>query len=298
MTGNIVLGSLNAAISGISATSEKAPAAYAAGLRAAGFDALNIASNRLLRSEPAAVADTAANLQKNSILPLGLYNQTITSKNIKVVLLSYLLPNEETKSAYQGSLRLLTDASMRTDFAAAKSAQADVIVVYLHGDQDSEKAVSSEVRTWAQKLSDAGADVIVGTFVDSMQQMTYLTPASGGGRKTLVAYSLGCFLAPNGNNGHDVGVIVNIRMTKNFATGALTFDSVTYVPTFVLRYSLSGTYYYEILPCGDYTKTRYGNMNSAAKALSKEGWSRVVKALGETAGKPVAYETLRPEAFS
>ena len=90
--------------------------------------------------------------------------------------------------------------------------QADFVVVGVHwGVEDSHSIVDSQ-RQLAQKLSDWGADLIVGTHPHVLQDAQWLT--SEDGRAVFAAYSLGNFISTQNRPDQLIGAILTVQFQK------------------------------------------------------------------------------------
>ena len=78
--------------------------------------------------------------------------------------------------------------------------------------------------------------------------------------------------------------MLSVTLSKNFDTGETSFDSVTYAPTWVLKYSSGGKYAFEILPTVDYGEGRYQNMSAADRTRVAAVSGEIEAALGADAG--------------
>ncbi|MGI5884521.1 MAG: hypothetical protein ACOX83_06075, partial [Candidatus Spyradocola sp.] len=63
-----------------------------------------------------------------------------------------------------------------------------------------------------------------------------------------------------------------------------SIDSVTYAPTWVLKYSASGKYSFEVLSAVEYSGLRYQNMSANDRTRVAAVPAEIQKALGADAG--------------
>jgi poly-gamma-glutamate synthesis protein (capsule biosynthesis protein) len=109
----------------------------------------------------------------------------------------------------------------------AARAQADAVVVSLHWGMEYQHEPTARQREIARRLAEAGADLILGTHPHVLQPVEAL---EAGGRRALVAYSLGNFVSnqdrmylpdlfkPDGGDSRD-GVALQCRLVKRRLAG-------------------------------------------------------------------------------
>ena len=91
------------------------------------------------------------------------------------------------------AVRMLTDEQVESDFAAAKAAGAEAIVVCPHWGEEYAEGPNDAQRAWAQRFIELGATVIFGNHPHVMQPVELLD--AGDGRKVPVYWSLGNFVS-------------------------------------------------------------------------------------------------------
>ena len=133
-----------------------------------------------------------------------------------------------------------------TDMEAARQAGADVVIVSLNWGSDSASKPTTAQKNLAQKLADAGADVIVGSGTNVVQPVTWLTSkrADGTIRQTLCAWSLGSIINESRKDGNVAGMLLQLQLS--FDGTALTFERVSYTPTYIWRFKQDGQYQYRV----------------------------------------------------
>ena len=99
-----------------------------------------------------------------------------------------------------------------------------------------------------------------------------------------MAYGLGNFVGPTRSGGEDAGYVLSVTLTKNFDTGEESIDSVTYVPTWVLKYSAGGKYSFEVLSAVEYSERGYQNMSASDRTRVAAVPAEIQEALGADAG--------------
>lgn len=183
-----------------------APFAAAAGLKAAGFDALSVANNHSYNGGAAGFLDTLAELDRRGIASFGggataqaaRAPRILTVKGVKVALLGYSAvtgsPAATPSTPGMNYLSLapwgeFDDAqvkAMEADIRAAHQ-QADVVVPFYHWGTEYTHAANADQRRVAQRAIDAGADVVLGAHPHWVQGIEWYNGH-------LISYSLGNFV--------------------------------------------------------------------------------------------------------
>ncbi|HSQ90290.1 CapA family protein [Romboutsia sp.] len=131
----------------------------------------------------------------------------------------------------------------------------DIQIVILHWGNEYQRAPSEFQTKLAQKLSDYGVDIIIGSHPHVVQPVEMIK-SSNGTNDTLVIYSLGNFLSNQrkellGSPFTEDGLMVNIEITKDFNENKTYVSQVECVPTWINKYQKSGKDVYEIIPIYD-----------------------------------------------
>ena len=190
-----------------------APTAFAAPLRAAGFQALTLANNHALDAGPAGLSDAAAALRAAGIETLGVGKDAqaaraptiVTVGGLRVALLGLNdvgdpedRPDEgqgdPASRAAWGRAWLNEDALQNIRRARDR---ADLVVVLVHWGREYQAHPTDRQREWARRLVGAGADLVVGAHPHVVQPAELVT---ADGRAGFVAYSLGNFIFDQSDN--------------------------------------------------------------------------------------------------
>jgi len=154
--------------------------AYLSGLKNAGIDVVSLANNHVGNAGRQGMRETTAALDKIGIAHAGLgANDTaarapamFTIQGVRVAFLAYdaIAPSYWAGPNLEGSAKMATDQTL-SDIKAAKAAGAQVVIVYPHWGTEYHTTPTSSERTWAHKMIDAGADVIIGNHVHYVAAM-------------------------------------------------------------------------------------------------------------------------------
>lgn len=132
---------------------------------------------------------------------LGLYENEEEKQNIKIVekngiKIAFLSFNQYVNGVtYQKQLPYMINFQESTMMENMKKARenADIVIVSCHWGIEYDYHPNTFQKNMAKQLSDAGADVIIGTHTHTLQDVEYIQRADG--KRTLVAYSLGNFVS-------------------------------------------------------------------------------------------------------
>lgn len=126
----------------------------------------------------------------------------------------------------------------------------DIQILVIHWGDEYKRIPNQFQYDLAQKLSDSGVDIIIGSHPHVVQPIEVIK-STDKSHETLVIYSLGNFISNQrrellGTPFTEDGLMVNIEITKD---NDKTFVSkVNCIPTWVNKYNKEGKIFYEVLP--------------------------------------------------
>lgn len=250
------------------------PNELADGLKYAGFDLISTANNHAYDKGDLSIKNTISTLKSKELDVVGTREndgekfivKKINGINIGITSYSYgkiindnkYLNNVKISDEYKDSINIFDSTSVDKAFNDINSTienmnNTDLQVVYLHWGSKYSLKESSFQQQLAQKLCDAGVDVIIGSHPHVVQPVTTIK-SSDGTHETLVAYSLGNFLSNQTrdqfNNYTEDGLMVRIDVSKSSTDKKAKLDKVTCIPTWLNKYYNKSTskYVYEIIP--------------------------------------------------
>ncbi len=178
-----------------------APAELADDLAASGFTALSLANNHAFDQGPKSLVETLEHLERVNLVALGagrtqaeaLAPKVMTVKGFKVALLAYT-------DLFNANLNGRPDAPhvAKLEEVAAEAVlrgirpQVDVVVVNLHWGIEYLQKPTERQRHVAKRLVAAGADLLLGHHPHVLGPLEWV---EAGGRKAMVAFSLGNFIS-------------------------------------------------------------------------------------------------------
>lgn len=190
----------------------RAPKTAFAALRAAGVDAVSIANNHILDYGRQGLSDTLDAAREAGYPVFGAgrdadsaYAPWLTTvRGLRIAVLGMSQVHDLAGSWRATDTR--PGVAMAFDPARAAAAvrsareQADLVIVFMHWGVEGDSCPSREMRTFAGRLSEAGADIVVGAHAHTLL-------ADGWLGRTYVHYGLGNFLWYGNSHSTDSGVL-------------------------------------------------------------------------------------------
>jgi len=256
MTGDLTLVTLeNLVYEGGKVSDLIAPEAALHMLRSAGVDAVSLGFAKALDKGTEPLLATVEGARAAGLQVLGAYGREAESApvsriveigGVKLALLHYTdnLTSAAKKKVADSHWMLPTAENAERDIAEARQLGADVVLVSLHWGKSGTSSVTKAQRELAQRLADAGADVIVGAGSRIVQPAVWLTRAGGG--ETLCCYSLGSLLSDSRTDAGVAGMLLQLTIHVD-AAGHVTIPTAAYTPTYIWRYKQDGSYHYRVV---------------------------------------------------
>lgn len=171
------------------------------------------------------------------------YTDVLADKGAKAV--------KKADAAYALPVDAVSDGAdaILADVAAVRQQGAQVVVVSLNWSAASGKSAPTKKQAaFAQQLADAGVDVIIGAGSRVVQPVTWLTGtlADGSTKRTLCAYSLGSLVNGSRTNANVAAMLLHLDIS--YDGQKVSFNEVSYTPTYIWRFKQDGRYYYRVVP--------------------------------------------------
>jgi len=207
------------------------PPELPAALRASGFTVLSTANNHAYDQGVAGVVETLRRLREENLVAVGSgatrgeaeQLRVVQVKGLRVGFLGFTdLYNINLNAKDSGPWVRGLDPAAAAEAVRAARPLVDVVVVSIHWGVEYQHDPLPRQREVAERLCQAGADLILGTHPHVLQPVEILAK---GGNRTLVAYSLGNFVSNqdrmylpdlfkvNGGDSRD-GVALQCRLVK------------------------------------------------------------------------------------
>ncbi|MDT8446705.1 MAG: CapA family protein [bacterium] len=225
LDGDLVVGNLEAPITTV-ATSDKCsqlskcylfrtPLAFAARLKEAGFDLLNLANNHISDFGLQGMKDTMAALESAQLQHYGLRARPSADFKVGDIRITFI------GASTTGCCQHMSDLEGLSEKVKKAKQTADLVVVTFHGGAEGLEAAHvplgeelylgeprGDVRRFAHRMIDAGADLVLGHGPHSIRGMELY-------RGKAIAYSLGNFVGYLGfsSSGHlKYSMILKVRL--------------------------------------------------------------------------------------
>lgn len=143
---------------------------------------------------------------------------------------------------YMDTCSTMDQEKLKTELDYAQSLEPDLIAVMIHWGIEYQTTQNEYQTQVADFLIANGADLILGSHSHVPQPMETrtVTLEDGSTQSAFVSYSLGNFVSNQSPatvnvNYTDTTAVLNLELTKDFATGETTVTNISYVPLLVLN---------------------------------------------------------------
>ncbi|MDY3618667.1 CapA family protein [Agathobaculum sp.] len=273
-----------------------APDALARDLKAVGFDLLSTVGNHSLDTYYDGLARTLDVLEQNGLDHVGTYRTQQERDTVKIVdiggiktaFLGYTygtngLPLGEHPYAvnvyatdYMEDSTEVDYEMIRRDLEAAKAQKPDCIAVYMHWGQEYSTTPSEQQTALADFLFENGATLVLGGHVHVPQPMELR--ALPDGRTGFLCYCLGNLISNQHDPYTNLTAAVNIELTKDGKTGAVTVSGCEYIPMYMMHADASNENRYRLL---DIHKTMQAYENGDQSIIGPNNYENLKKGLND-----------------
>ena len=245
-----------------------------------GFDILSTVNNHTIDRGSSGVLSTLKEIQKRNLKVIGTRENEIVKpyiieevKGIKIGVISYSYETpRKGKSKTLNAIEIPGDVinllntfsyeyieedlkKIKVQIDEMKSKGAEAIIFFIHWGNEYERKPNVHQINIANALCDYGVDIILGSHPHVIQPIEFITSEKTG-KRTLVVYSMGNFISNQqyertNNRYTEDGIIVNIDIVKSDLSNSITISGVSYIPTWVHRYTDNNKFIYEVLPLTD-----------------------------------------------
>lgn len=287
MTGDVCMVTLeNLIYEGGKVSDLVAPEATLQMLKSNGINVVSLGFAKALDKGVDPLLETVNNAKNRGLRVIGAYaeeaesaaaSQMMEVNGVKVALLHYTdnLSSAARKKISSQPWMMPAAENAAADIARVREQGAQVVVVSLHWGKSGSSSVTNAQKTLAQKIADAGADIIVGAGSRMIQPAVWLERAGGG--QTLCCYSLGSLLSDSRTDAGVAGMLLQLTLQVN-ASGSVSFTRTEYTPTYIWRYKQDGSYHYRVVPSDQRAPE---GMDSAQTGSKERACTNAKKYLGE-----------------
>lgn len=218
------------------------PDSFAWALADAGFDLVSTANNHCLDQGRDGLVRTLETLENAGISHVGTAASGdanpvfLWEKNgIRVAFVAFTYgTNDNPVPPGEGYLvSMLTEENVISALREAKNQEPDWIIALPHMGREYATAVDEQARQWGEMMLYYGADMVLASHPHVLQpiETVRVLDAYGREKEGIVAYSLGNFLSSQWEEPRDVGIILEITLSKEEDTVYL--KELAFRPTWV-----------------------------------------------------------------
>lgn len=222
------------------------PDAAAEAFANAGFDLIITANNHILDKGFDGASRTMQVLHDSDLDTVGTYlsaedKQQFLIKDIRNVKVGYLAYSYSTNGMpvppeHPYFFNFLDPEQILADIEALRP-QVDVLVLVLHWGVEYSPQPTNEQKDLARQFLTAGADIILGSHPHVIQSMEVLKIND---KDKFVIYSMGNFISHQKGLERNSGIVLKLKLTKDFDSGKTILSEVSYTPTYSHFYEANG----------------------------------------------------------
>lgn len=225
-------------------------------LKRVGFDALTTANNHSADRGSRGIIRTIDVLNRAAMLHAGTFRSPSERNNLtplvleknglRFAVLAYTYGTNGIRVQPPAVVNYIDDKTLEEVKAAASDKDIDFVIVAIHWGIEYRRNFSREQAVWAQKLVDAGANIVVGSHPHVVQGSEFLKDSTG--REALVLYSMGNYISNQSSNPNTRGGLsVRFRLAKA-KSGTKEIKDLRYIHTWVSMHDPNGKKRYLIVP--------------------------------------------------
>ena len=216
-------------------------------LRACGVDLVSLATEHALDSGYEGLDLTLSELTARGMSSAGVNREDVRATmmrigGIQVAVLAYTYGlsdagKAKTQNDERGVMPGLDLNAMIADVRQARVSGANLVIVLPHWGTKNKADTADTIRLMARELAQAGADVILGTHPNVVQQTQRLrvTRSDGLEYEAVVCYSLGSLMTDSRAEENTAGMIAQLDVTYDPVTRETTLGRLECVPVYVAR---------------------------------------------------------------
>jgi poly-gamma-glutamate capsule biosynthesis protein CapA/YwtB (metallophosphatase superfamily) len=234
------------------------PSSYISALADAGFDMLINANNHSLDRGEIGIKKTIEEIKKNHLSYTGSYTSEkdrdsirifdINGINIAILAYSYGTNGHEIPKGKSYLVNLINFDLVGKDIAKARNEGAEVVLVHYHfGDEYKREPTQFQLDV-VNKTIALGADLIIGGHPHVIEPTKFFKTQNAKLDTGFVTYSMGNFFSNQRKRYTDAGMILTIKIHKNFSSNLIYIEEINFLPTWIFKGYISDKKAYLILP--------------------------------------------------
>ena len=259
-------------------------------LKECGYDFFTLANNHMLDRWFDGMKNTVGWVEQYGFAHVGAY-RTQEERNTPVIIeiggikfgfVAYThstntVENSCDKAVFEYGVPYLYKADIEGDIQRLRDAGAEVVVALPHWGDEYIRQPDDNQLSYARRLAQAGADIILGSHSHMVQpmQLVNVTRNDGTNKNVFIIYSLGNFLTSHDLEYTDAGIILDFTVQEQ-PNGTFEVVDIGYVPTYCWTHD-GGV---EVVPAKVYLEDRPSNMSDASYQRMKSTYEGNVQLLG------------------
>ena len=244
------------------ASDSVAPGLAATLLTEAGFNMAACGFSQAYSSGKDGVEATLISLDSNGIKALGIRyaddlgtTEVRTVNGVKAAFLQYTdtVPAKTRKTMEkEGTGGMVPEADpdkIAQDIDIARRQGAEAVIIFLSWGKTGATSPDKSQRELAEKIAEAGADLIIGCGSHIPQTAEYLTGADG--KTVLCVWSLGTLLSGDRSNIKRISGYLFHVTVRSDGQGGVTVLNPEYTPVYTWKYKQDSRFYYRCIASGN-----------------------------------------------
>lgn len=233
-------------------------------IKDAGFDILTTVNNHSLDQGKPGIINTIDAIEDVGMKNIGTYKEPNKEifiqevNNIDLALLAYSygyngLDYMLTEEELSYMVNTIDEERIEKDIKDAKDLGVDMIMVFIHWGDEYHREPSSYQKELGHKMLGWGANMVLGSHPHVIQKSEIVNYNN---KENYIIYSMGNFLSNQreetmGNRYTEDGIMVELKIEKDFLEEETYIKDVNHIPTWVRKYN-DGGIKYEIIPSKDF----------------------------------------------
>lgn len=265
-------------------------------IKDAGFDVLTTVNNHSLDRGKTGIINTIDAIEEVGMKNIGTYKEPNNDIYIEKVndmdlaLLAYSygyngLEYSLSPEELSYMVNTIDEDKIKSDIEAAKNANADMILIFLHWGEEYQREPSTYQVELGDKMIEWGANMVLGSHPHVIQKAKMINHNN---KDNYIIYSMGNFLsnqgeATMGNRFTEDGIMVEIEIEKDLETEETYINNINYIPTWVRRYNNINKANYEIIPVKEFIDNEdlLLKLNENERLRIKESYENTMNKINE-----------------
>ena len=260
------------------------PASYISALKEVGFDLLITANNHSLDRSEKGILKTIDEINSRNLNYVGTYTsqrdrdsiRIFDIKGIKFAILaySYGTNGNPIPKGKNYLINLIDYHLIENDIQSARLNGAELVLVHFHFGEEYQREPVQFQKDVVNKTIQLGADIIIGGHPHVLQPVNFYKTNNANIDSGFVAYSMGNFFSNQQARYKDAGMILTLKIRKDFSKNKFDITEVNYLPTWVFKGNTKHGKEYVIMPSTNITDTTI--------SLSKSEYEKMNQAFNDT----------------